>query len=89
MNAIDWVRQFFEQQLTGLEAEVRRLLPGAPTSTQHLISYLVEQTVRRAALDAAAHGEDGDATDVSWKHCLMVAALTELRSIKLLARNQM
>ena len=92
MNAIDWVRQFFEQQLTGLEAEVRRLLPGAPTSTQHLISYLVEQTVRREALDAAAHSgdsADGDATDVSWEHCLMVAALTELRSIKLLARNQM
>lgn len=92
MTAIDWVRQFFEEQLTGLEAEAQRFLPGASTSTQHLISHLVEQTVRRAALDAAIHGdgtEEGKATDVSWERCLMVAALTELRSIKLLARNRM
>jgi hypothetical protein len=88
MTAIDWVRQFFEQQLGGLEEEVRHLLPGAPTSPRHLISHLVEQTVHRAALDAAAHG-GREAEDVSWEHCLMVAALTELRSIKLMARNQM
>lgn len=92
MTAIDWVRQFFEEQLTGLEAEAKRLRAEAPTSTQHLISHLVEQTVRRAALDAAAHDgstADGEATDASWEHCLMVAALTELRSIKLLARDRM
>jgi hypothetical protein len=88
MDAIDWVRQFFEQQLAGLDAEVRRLLPGAPATTQHLISHLVEQTVQRAALDAAAHG-GREASNVSWEHCLMVAALTELRSIKLLARKRM
>lgn len=88
MNVIDWVHQFFEQQLAGVEEEVRRLVPGAPTSSQQLISHLVEQTVRRAALDAAVHEGSGD-DDVSWEHCVMVAALTELRSIKLLARNQM
>lgn len=88
MNAIDWVRQFFEEQLMGLDGEVQRLLPGTPLSMQQLVAHLVEQTVQRAAADAAAHG--GRASDdVSWEHCLMVAALTELRSIKLLARNEL
>lgn len=84
MDAISWVRQFFEEQLANLEPEVWPLSPTTAVSTQHLISHLVDQTVQRAALDAATHGE----TDLSWEHCLMVAALTELRSIKLLARNQ-
>jgi hypothetical protein len=86
MDAIDWVRQFFEEQLAGAENEVWPLSPRTAVSTQQLISHLVDQTVQRAALDAATHG--GATTDVSWEHCLMVAALTELRSIRLLARNQ-
>jgi hypothetical protein len=54
---------------------------------------LVERTVHRAALDAATHrhasGEHSEtsAPDVSWKHCLLVAALTELRPVKLLSAN--
>ncbi len=86
MDAIDWVRQFFEEQLASTENEVWPLSPGTAVSTQQIISHLVDQTVRRAALDAATH--DGTTADVSWEHCLMVAALTELRSIRLLARNQ-
>jgi hypothetical protein len=52
----------------------------------------VDRTVRRAVLDAVAHTPDYSAqgtAEVSWKHCLMVAALTELRSVKMLARNGM
>ena len=55
MHTIDWVRQFFRQQLSGLEVEARRLRLGAEGSTQHLVSYLVDQTVRRAVLDASTH----------------------------------
>ena len=56
------------------------------------MSHLVEQTVHRAALDAATQRyaleyPSDETTEVSWKHCLMVAALTELRPVKLLARN--
>ncbi|HKL87392.1 MAG TPA: hypothetical protein VJ884_00210 [Salinibacter sp.] len=88
MDAIRWVRQFFEEQLADVDAESLSLSPTTTVSTQHLISYLVDQTVQRAALDAATHGDAGSTADVSWEHCLMVAALTELRSVKLLARNQ-
>lgn len=91
MDTIGWVRQFFREQLAGLEEEVRRLRLGADGSTQHLISHLVDQTVRRAVLDATTYDrEPGDPEgDVSWRDCLMVAALVELRSIKLLARNEL
>ncbi len=91
MNTIDWVRQFFRQQLAGLEVEARRLRMGAEASTQHLISHLVEQTVRRAVLDATTHERrpgDPDA-EVTWRDCLMVAALVELRSVKMMARSEM
>lgn len=87
MNATDWIRPFFRQQLTGLEGEVQGLLPGVRLSMQQLVSHLVEQTVQRAAAEAATHGGP-EAEEVSWKHCLMVAALTEMRSVKLLARKQ-
>jgi len=59
----------------------------------HVVSHLVERSVRRAALDAATHrydrppeAADGPAS-VSWPRCLFVAALTELRPIKMLSRN--
>lgn len=87
MDATDWVRHFFEEQLAGLEEEVQRLLPGVRVSMQHLVAHLVTQTVQRAAADAAAHG-GRNAENVSWERCLMVAALAEMRSIKLLARNR-
>jgi hypothetical protein len=91
MDTIDWVRHFFRQQLAGLEVEARHLRMGAASSPQQLISHLVDQTVRRAVLDATTHEQrPGDPdTDVSWRDCLMVAALAELRSIKLLARNEL
>jgi hypothetical protein len=59
---------------------------------EHVVSHLVEQTVRRAALDAATHRQSTayateEPADVFLKRCLMVAALTELRPVKLLARN--
>lgn len=86
MDTIRWVRRFFEEQLAGLEYDIRHLWPGARISTQHLVAHLVEKTIRRAVLDAASY--DGRETgDVSWEDCLMVAALTELRSIKLVARQ--
>jgi hypothetical protein len=90
MNTIGWIRQFFREQLAGLETEVQRLRLGADGSTQHLVSHLVEQTVRRAVLDATTYapGPDDPEGDVSWEDCLMVAALIEMRSIKLLAREQ-
>jgi hypothetical protein len=89
MDTIDWVRQFFRQQLAGLEADTRHLRLGTEGSPQHLVSHLVDQTVRRAVLDATTHEQKpGDPEgDVSWRDCLMVAALIELRSIRLLARN--
>ena len=89
MNTIDWVRQFFRQQLAGLEAEPQHLRLGANDSPQNLISHLVDQTVRRAVLDATTYDRKSDdpEEEVSWRDCLMVAALVELRSIKLLARN--
>jgi hypothetical protein len=92
MDAIDWVRRFFQQQLSGWDEDVRRLRPDVGGSPQHLVAHLVDRTVRRAVLDAVAHTPDYSAqgtAEVSWKHCLMVAALTELRSVKMLARNGM
>lgn len=91
MNTIDWVRHFFREQLAGLEVEARALRLGARGSTQHLVSHLVDQTIRRAVLDATTYTRrPGDPDgDVSWRDCLMVAALVELRSIKLLARNEL
>jgi len=80
---------FFEQRLN-VSGEVRRHLGvGAGVSRQHLIRHLVERTIRRASLDAATQRALGDerATEVSWEHCLMVAALTELRPLRLLARG--
>jgi len=91
MNTIDWVRQFFRQQLAGLEVEARRLRLGAGGSTQHLISHLVDQTVRRAVLDATTYDrQPGDPDgEVTWRDCLMVAALVELRSVKMTARSEL
>jgi len=87
------LRTFFEQELVASDEAVERLgVDGAP-STEHVVSHLVEKTVRRAALDAATqrhaieYPSKGAAAKVSWKHCLMVAALTEIRPLRLLARN--
>lgn len=92
MDTVDWVRNFFEEELTGMEVEHLRHRPETGGSMRQLIAYLVDQTVRRAVLDAAAHRSPESThpagRDVSWEHCLMVAALIELRSVKLLARNQ-
>ncbi|WP_103020482.1 hypothetical protein [Salinibacter altiplanensis] len=86
------LRDFFEQELDGSQAQGRRLGTGEQVSTEHLVSHLVEQTVHRAALDAATHRQESvefaeRAAGVSWKHVLMVAALTELRPMKLWSEN--
>lgn len=90
MDAIQALRDFFERRLS-VSDEVRHHLGlGTNVSRQHVIQYLVERTVRRASLDAATQrtaGGDGAAT-VSWRNCLMVAALTELRPLRLLAKGQ-
>ena len=90
MDAIQALRDFFERRLS-VSDEVRRHLGlGTDVSRQHVIQYLVERTIRRASLDAATQrmaGSDGTAT-VSWRNCLMVAALTELRPLRLLAKGQ-
>lgn len=92
MDTIDWVRNFFEEQLTGMEVELLRNRPGTGVSTRQLIAHLVDQTVRRAVLDAVAQRSQSPSASraegqVSWRHCLMVAALIELRSIRMLARE--
>lgn len=94
MDAIETLRRFFEQQLASSKEAFKHLGLNEDVSSQHLVSYLVEQTVCRAAVDAATHhrslaGAPGPSpTGVSWKHCLMVAALTELRSFMLSTRSR-
>ena len=88
MDAIAALRDFFDRQLSVTD-EVRRYLGvEATVSCRHLIHHLVERTIRRASADAATqrtHGPDTD--EVSWRHCLMVAALIELRPLRLAARG--
>ena len=87
------LRNFFEQELDASQTQGYRFGTEVQVSTEHLVGYLVEQTVHRAALDAATHRPPSEessewaAAGVSWKHVLMVAALTELRPVKLLSRN--
>jgi hypothetical protein len=87
------LRDFFEQELRTSHDGGQTSESKSGVSTSHLVSHLVERTVHRAALDAATHrhasGEHSEtsAPDVSWKHCLLVAALTELRPVKLLSAN--
>jgi hypothetical protein len=90
MDTIQAVRDFFERHLD-VSAEVRQHLGvDGNVSRQHLIQHLVERTIRRASVDAATQRAvgSGETTDVSWKRCLMVAALAELRPLRLLARPQ-
>jgi len=86
MRLLDSLRRFFEEQLSVSDEGRRRLDRAAGIPTQHLISHLVEQTVQRAAADALTHRQQA-AGDASWKHCVMVAALIELRAVKMVARN--
>lgn len=86
------LRAFFERQLAPLDSVPRRPALDEDQAEQHLVSHLIEQTVHRAALDAATHRFDADPSEAdrpspSWDRCLMVAALTELRPVKLLRRN--
>jgi len=87
------LRDFFEQELRASQDGGETSESGARVSTSQLVSHLVERTVHRAALDAATHRHasggrsETSASDVSWKHCLLVAALTELRPVKLLSAN--
>jgi len=101
MTAQPSLRAFFERELDLSRDGLGDLGFDTEASTQHLVSHLIEQTVRRAALDAATHHRapekmshrasgqmpDGDSTEESWTRHVMVAALTELRPVKLLARN--
>jgi hypothetical protein len=89
------LREFFEQELgsESLQETIETLGFADEVSTQHLASHLTEQTVHRAALDAATQrgapeqAPEGGPDEGTWKHYVMVAALTELRPVKLLARN--
>jgi len=86
MDALAALRDFFDRQLSGTD-EVRGHLGVDDTvSRRHLIHHLVERTIRRASADAATQRVQGPA-GVSWKHCLMVAALVELRPLRLAARG--
>lgn len=86
------LRTFFEQELEASNAGFQQDGLTETPPTEHVASHLVEQTVCRAALDAATqrpmveYSSDGP-MEVSWERCLMVAALTELRPVKLLGRN--
>jgi hypothetical protein len=89
MDATQALRDFFERELS-VSAEVRRHLGvDEDVSRAHLIQHLVERTIRRASVDAATQRALGssNAPDVAWDRCLMVAALTELRPLRLLARG--
>lgn len=86
------LRTFFENELVAVNEAPRKIGPGTTLPTDQVVSHLMEQTTCRAALDAATQrstpGYPSDETaEVSLKHCLMVAALAELRPVKLLARN--
>ena len=86
------LRTFLEQELVAADKARPGLGLDAALPTDQVVSHLVEQTVCRAALDAATQRpaveySSEETADVSWKHCLLVAALTELRPVKLLARN--
>lgn len=93
MSSRSPLRTFFEQELVASDEAFRPLGLDEALPTEHVVSHLVEQTVHRAALDAATqrhsldYPSDDAAAEVSWKHCLLVAALTELRPVRLLARN--
>lgn len=88
MNAMQTLRNFFDRRLSASDEVRRHLGVGAGVSRAHLIDHLVERTVRRASVDAATQRTTGGETGVSWRHCLMVAALAELRPLRLLARQQ-
>lgn len=93
MTAQPSLREFLEQELNLSQDGLGDLGFDNEASMQHLVSHLTEQTLNRAALDAATHHRspermpDGDLTEESWKRHVMVAALTELRPLKLLARS--
>jgi hypothetical protein len=85
------LRDFFEQELRTSHNGGQTSASDTRVPTSHLVSHLVERTVHRAALDAATHrhasgsSSETPAPDVSWKRCLLVAALTELRPVLLSA----
>jgi hypothetical protein len=89
MDAIQALRDFFERQLSVSMPVRRHLGVGENVSRQHVIQHLVERTIRRASVDAATQRALGpeESGTVSWENCLMVAALTELRPLRLLARG--
>ena len=93
MTAQPSLREFFEQELNVSQDGLGDLGFDNEASMQHLVSHLTEQTVHRAALDAATHRRapdqmtDTGSTEELWKRHVMVAALAELRPVKLLARN--
>lgn len=93
MTAQPSLREFFEQELGSSHEGIGSLGFADEVSIQHLVSHLTAQTVRRAALDAATHRHvperipERAPAEGSWKHHVMVAALTELRPVKLLVRN--
>jgi hypothetical protein len=73
------LRRFFERRLPFSDEG------GGPT-LRHVVSHLMERTLARAALRAATldNAPSGTAPPdgaTGWKHHLMVAALTELRTL--------
>jgi hypothetical protein len=81
-DAARLLRRFFERRLSAISGDT---IPRA-----HRIQHLVARTIRRAALDAATRPKARlDATEARWKRCLLVAALTELRTADMVARDRM
>ena len=87
MDAIQALRDFFDRRLSVSDEMRRHLGIDVGVSREHLIQHLVERTIRRGSVDSATQRTDGTAS-VSWKNCLMVAALTELRPLRMLAKGQ-
>ncbi|PQJ34538.1 hypothetical protein BSZ35_07950 [Salinibacter sp. 10B] len=70
--------------MSSLEASAQRLDLCAEARCTHVVGHLVERTVGRASLRAAVrHSASRSSTDANWKHHLMTAALTELRTLDL------
>lgn len=77
------LRRFFERRMSSLEASAQRPDLCTEARCMHVVGHLVERTVGRASLRAAARHSASSSTDANWKHHLMTAALTELRTLDL------
>jgi hypothetical protein len=81
-DAVRTLQRFFERRMSSLQASAQRPEICAETRCRHTVGHLVERTVARASLRSAVHDSaHASSEDASWRHHLMTAALTELRTL--------